>query len=171
MVGRSLEVRKETSMLKKGFILFCAVIVSVCFFLLSGTTYAGDNMSKKKLAAQLTKEIEKVRAGGTATIRDNAAQRLAELTRGVDPNKLDDKTITDLVSLLDLPDGHYWVAVCLGNVGPRASAAVPKLQELLAKEDCLQVSKSAAWAIRSALTRMGVTPPPPPNCDVTKEQK
>jgi len=81
------------------------------------------------------------------------------------------KTVADLVSLLDLPVGRYWVAVSLGNLGTRAKTAIPKLQQILAEEDCLQVSKSAAECIRFALTQMGVTPPPPPNCETKKERR
>lgn len=65
-----------------------------------------------------------------------------------------------MVSLLDLPEARYWVAVSLGNVGPRARMAIPELKEILAEEDCLKESKSAAGGIRYALTKMGVKPPP-----------
>jgi len=151
---------KESNMIKLGSKFCFALIAAACIFPLSGTAHAGDHMSRKQLKEKLTKTIAEVRTGATSTIRDEAAQHLAELTRGIDPNKVDDKTIGDLVSLLDFQVGRYWVAVCLGNLGPRARMAIPKLQQILAEEDCLQVSKSAAGGIRLALTRMGVTPPP-----------
>jgi hypothetical protein len=149
-------------MLENGSKLCFAVIASACIFFQSGTAHAGDPMSKK----QLTETIAKVRTGGTSMARTEAAEHLAELTRGISPNKVDDKTIADLVSLLDTSDDsvRYWVAASLGNLGPRARIAVPKLQKTLAAVDCLQGSKTSASGIRFALTRMGVTPPPLPTC-------
>jgi hypothetical protein len=97
-------------MLKHGSKFCFAGIASACIFLLSGTAQAGGHMSKKQLTEQFTKMIAEVRKGATATIRDEAAQHLAELTRGTDPNKVDDKTVVHLASLLDLPVGRYWVA-------------------------------------------------------------
>jgi hypothetical protein len=149
-------------MLKHGPKFCFAVIASACIFLLSGTVPAkGNFMAKRRVAEQIKKTIADVRTGATSAIREEAAQHLAQLTRGIDPSEVDDKTVDDLVSLLDLPEGRYWVAVCLGNLGPRARTAIPKLQAMLAQEDCLQVSKSAAGGIRSALAKMGVNPPPP----------
>jgi hypothetical protein len=129
-----------------------AIIASAVILVLPSTAFAGKTMSKKRF----TETMVKVRTGANSTVRNEAAQHLAELTRGIDPNEIDDRTISDLVSLLDVPEARYWVAVCLGNLGPRAKIAVPRLQELLAEEDCLQVSKSAAGGIRFALARMGV---------------
>jgi len=149
-----------------------AIIVSVCAFMVSGEARTpAHQMSKTQLTIQLSKTIAKVRTGATSTIRDEAAQHLAKLTREANPSEIDDKTVADLVSLLDLPVGRYWVAVSLGNLGTRAKTAIPKLQQILAEEDCLQVSKSAAEGIRFALTQMGVTPPPPPNCETKKERR
>jgi hypothetical protein len=156
-------------MVKYRFRFRFAVIASAYILFLSGTAHAGDHMPKKLLTEQFTKTIMDVRTGATPTIRDEAAQHLAQLTRGIDPEDVDDKTIADLVSLLDLPVGRYWVAVCLGNLGPRAKIAIPKLQKLLTEEDCLQVSKSAAGGIRYALTKMGVKPPPRHTCETTSK--
>jgi hypothetical protein len=55
---------------------------------------------------------------------------------------------------------RYWVARCLGNFGPRARMAAPKLEQVLAEVDCLQGSKTSASGIRFALGEMGITPPP-----------
>jgi len=156
-------------MVENGSKLWFAVIASACFFLLSVTLYAkGDHTSTK----QLTETIEKVRTGATPAARTEAAEHLAELTRGIHPNKVDDTTLEALVSLLDTSEDsvRYWVARCLGNLGPRARIAIPKLQKILAEVDCIQGSKTSASGIRFALAQMGVTPPPP-NCETTKEQK
>jgi hypothetical protein len=45
----------------------------------------GGAMSKK----QLEETIGKIRKGGTSTIRATAAQHLRELTRTIDPDKVD----------------------------------------------------------------------------------
>lgn len=81
----------------------------------------------------------------------------------MNPNAVPGQTVTDLISLLDIPDDsvRYWVARSLGNLGPRAKAAIPQLQRLLAEVDCIQGTKTSASGIRFALTQMGVTTPPP----------
>jgi len=132
----------------------------------------GDQLSKQQLADELAKTIAEVRTAATPAACSKAAEHLAELTRKIDPKKVDDKTIADMVSLLDLPPGRYWVAVSLGNLGRRAKVAVPKLLEFLPEEDCAHVDKSAAGGIRYALKRMGVKPPPvPPGCWIISQRE
>lgn len=159
-------------MVKPGSKFCFAVIASAWIVLLSGAAHAkSDPMSKRQLTEQLTETIAKVRTGGPPSMdRTNAAERLADLTRKIDPKKVDDRTLADLVSLLDISDDsvRYWVARCLGNLGPRAKIAIPKLQELLAEVDCLQGSKTSASGIRFALSRMGITPPSP-TCGTTRK--
>jgi hypothetical protein len=98
--------------------------------------------------------------------RTDAAERLARLTEKIDRKEITEQIVADLTSLLDSPDDsvRFWVAAALGNLGPYATAAIPKLQELLPRADCLNGSLTSASAIRHALKEMGVTPPPPPNC-------
>jgi hypothetical protein len=127
-------------------------------------------MRKSETLKQVADNIEMVRTAATSNSRDDAAQKLAKLTRKIDPKKVDDKTLASMIDLLDMPDARYWVAVSLGNLGGRAKVAIPKLQALLAEEDRRNVSKSAAGGIRFALSRMGVTPPPP-NHDDNENQK
>jgi hypothetical protein len=128
-------------------------------------------MSKEQLLEQLTKTIVKVRTGKSSTARTDAAEHLAELTRGIDPKMVDDKTITDLVSLLDTSEDSVrsWVAASLGNLGPRARIAIPKLLKILSEVECLQLSMTSEGAIRVALRRMGKEPPPLPKCVLPKE--
>jgi len=111
---------------------------------------------------QLQATISKVRTGKNITVRTKAAEHLFEMTRAT-VRKIDDKTITELASLMDSSDDsvRYWVARCLGNFGPRARMAAPKLEHVLAEVDCLQGSKTSASGIRFALGEMGITPPPP----------
>jgi hypothetical protein len=74
--------------------------------------------------------------------------------------------VTDITSLLDSLDDsvRYWVAVALGNLGPAAKAAVPKLEEMLPKADCINGAITSASGIRYALINMGVKPPTSPEC-------
>jgi hypothetical protein len=117
------------------------------------------------LNARLEEAVAKVRSGDSPTTRTEAAEHLAELTHRVKPNSVDDKTIADIVSLLDIPDDSVraWTAAALGHLGRRAKVAAPKLLALLAEVDCLEGDLTSAASIRPALERMGVTPPPEPS--------
>jgi hypothetical protein len=142
-----------------------AVIASAWFMLASVVLAAQSGESERQFSEQLTHTIAKVRTGKTLAERTEAAEQLAELTRKTDSKKLDDKTVTDLVSLLDTSDDSvlYWVARCLGNLGPRANAAIPKLQRKLAEVDCIEGSKTSASGIRFALGQLDA-PPAPSKC-------
>jgi hypothetical protein len=135
------------------------IVVAVCalaLFLL-GTAQAGDKM----LTKQLMETIAKINTGKGVQIQEQTAQDLFELTRKQHQN-IDDRTIRTIVSLLDAPDDsvRYWVARSLGNFGPRASMAAPKLKQLLAEAECIEFGKNSAGGIRLALEQMGITPPP-----------
>jgi hypothetical protein len=117
------------------------------------------------LNAKLEETIAKVRADKSPVARAEAAERLAELTHRVNPDSVDDKSVTDMISLLDIPDDSVrgWTAAALGNLGRRAKAAAPKLLALLTEVDCLEGDLTSAAFIRPALKRMGVKPPPEPS--------
>jgi hypothetical protein len=134
-----------------------AVLGSVCWVLL-----LTDIAAAKSDQRQLADTIAKVRTGEPSTARETAEQ-LSHLTRRMNPNAVSDQSVADLISLLDIRDDivRYWVASSLGNLGPRASAAVPSLKRLLAEVACLPGSKTSASGIRFALTQMGVTIPAP----------
>ena len=122
---------------------------------------AGDPAALRQIA----ETIATVRNGAPPALRPRAAQHLFELTQGINPATVDDKTVADMVSLLDTADDgvRLWVAASLGNLGRRASvAAAPKLLLTLGKVECHGKSQPSAEAIRFALTRMGKKPPPPP---------
>ena len=125
------------------------------------------SMPKKQLKRQLSETMAKVRNGKTSNSRTDAAEHLATLTRGINPHKVHETTLTELVSLLDTQEDSVraWVAASLGNLGLRAKVAVPRLLKLLPEVDCLRGSLTSAPAIRLALERMGEIPPPPPKCD------
>ena len=144
-----------------------AMSLGALIILLSCTSEAQSNTTVP--TRRLGKAIAQVRMGGSPKARTDAAECLAQLTHGIDPTKVDDKTLGDLVSLLDVSDDsvRYWVARSLGNLGPRAKMAAPRLQAILADVDCLPGSKTSASGIRFALSQIGVTPPPP-RCGTAK---
>lgn len=65
--------------------------------------------------------------------RTNAAERLGDITRKIDPKQVDNKTLGDLIPPLNTSDDsvRLWVAGALGYLGPRAKPAVPKLLEVM----------------------------------------
>jgi len=133
-----------------------------------GTIQAsGDNMQLK----QIKDELVMARSGKTVDIRTNAAEKLANLLRKVDPKEIDDQVMNDLITLLDTPDDSVrgWVAAAIGFLGPRAKSAVPSLLKVLPDADCVQGDLTSAGAIRLALKRLGVKPPPPSRCGSTKK--
>ena len=141
--------------------LFIFLLCGTLTVFLSGNAHAtGDYM----LINQLKDSITKVRADVPSSIvRSEAAEQLADIARRIDPKKVDDKTFADLVSLLDIPDESIrgWVAGAIGFLGPRARPAAPALLKLLPEADCLLGDVTSAGAIRLALKRIGVDPPPP----------
>jgi HEAT repeats len=104
---------------------------------------------------------ESVRTSQFPGVRAMAAQNLVYETFWLGRKDIDDKSVAEIVSLLDVPDEpvRNGVTRSLGQIGPRARAAVPKLKELLPEVDCHQVSGASA-DIRFALRQMGVKPPP-----------
>lgn len=142
---------------------FCfALIAPTLACLLSHLAYANGDPSVRK---QLIDAMAKVRYGQTSTKRQDAAGQLADLTSKIDPKKVDHKTLSEMVALLYTPEDGVrgYVALALGNLGPRAKkAAAPKLLSLLPEVDCIKLEVTSAPAIRVALKEMGVDPPPPP---------
>jgi hypothetical protein len=119
-----------------------------------------------EILKNLQETIAKVRTmSGPSMARTNAAEYLSRLTKEIDPKKVDDKTLRDLVSLLNTPDGSVrgWVAGALGYLGPRAKMAVPALLTVIRETDCPEAGTGvrSADAARLALKRIGVTPPLP----------
>ena len=133
-----------------------ALIASAWIMLASVVSAAQGGQSEQRFTEQITQTITKVRLGNSPAVRTKAAEQLAELTRKADSKKLDDKTVADLVSLLDASDDSvvYWVARCLGNLGSRANTAIPELQKKLAEVDCIEGSKTSASGIRFALSQL-----------------
>jgi hypothetical protein len=125
--------------------------------LLSSTALAANDLTFSK---QVSDTISLVRSGESIDARTDAAMHLAEMTRGKNSKKVDDKTIATIASLLDTPEDSVraYVAACLGHFGSRARFTAPKLEAILA-EDCGQFGPSSAATIRPALRKMGIKPP------------
>jgi hypothetical protein len=114
----------------------------------------------------VTKTIAIARNGESINSRRDAAEHLAELARWIDPDKVDDQAVAELVSLLNTSTDmvvREWVVGALGTFGTRAKSAIPDLQKILAAEDCAKepsMAISVEDSARIALRRMGITQPP-----------
>ncbi|MGH2509585.1 MAG: hypothetical protein ACRDHZ_19585 [Ktedonobacteraceae bacterium] len=151
-------------MQKLEYKIFCAIVCGMMYVIVVGSAYSRDNAVTLK---QIQEAIMQV-----ATMKDQVfyqsdkGPHLANLTKKVDPKKVDIRTLRDLESLLDSDNDltRYWGAVAIGNLGPHAKVAVPKLLKTLSKVDCLNGVITSADGIRYALKRIGVKPPPQPKC-------
>jgi hypothetical protein len=147
--------------------LWRVLIASACIFLLSPVLGAGHPRPKRQLKTKLLETMAKIRNAKTLNSRADAAEHLAMLTHGINPQRVDETTLAEMVSLLDTREDavRAWVAAALGQLGPRAKVAVPSLLKLLPEVDCLRGSLTSAPFIRSALKRIGAILPPEPNCE------
>lgn len=133
---------------------------------LSTATGTAQARGGPELMKQIKDTMAKVRSDKTVDARTDAAEHLASLTREISSKEVSNAFVTDITSLLNSPDDsvRYWVAMALGNLGPAAKAAAPKLLEMLPKADCISGAITSASGIRYALIKMGIKPPPPPKC-------
>jgi hypothetical protein len=140
--------------------------VALCV-VLSATTGTAQTNGAPSVTEQITQTIAKMQSGKTVDARTKAAEHLAGLTQKISNKEVTDALVNDLTSLLDSPDDsvRFWIATAIGNLGPVAKAAVPKLEKLLPGAECLNGTITSASAIRYALTKMGIKPPPPPKCE------
>jgi HEAT repeat protein len=135
--------------------------------LLIGTAIASTaGATKPEINKQLHSAILRVRHAKTANAKYDAVTHIAMITEDIDSSRVSDVTISELISLLDEPEDfvRMWVAVSLGDIGPRASASVPKLLKILDEVECEIRDQSSEATIPIALKRMNVTPPPPKHC-------
>jgi len=141
------------------------VIACLCLVgLIAVMPEAANAGTKPMLNSKLEETVRAVKSAGSPMEQIRAAQHLAELTKGVPALSVDDATVSDITSLLDMPEDAVrgWVAAALGHLGRRAKVAAPKLLALLPEADCMQGDLTSAASIRPALKRMGVEPPPAP---------
>lgn len=141
-----------------------------CAVLMLTATCAAHPGSNAKLLRQIQETITKIQAmkGPPSMARTNEAEHLSELTEKVNSAEVNDRTLGNLISLLDnAPDDsvRLWVAAAIGNLGPRAKSAVPALLRDVRETDCIPLAEmTSAGAARVALKRIGVVPPPLPDC-------
>jgi hypothetical protein len=144
------------------FVIQSAIFfVSMALFLPS----AAKAQTGPDINQQLRSAITSVRKAKTITASSDASERLVSLTYEKDCSGVSDETINSMVSLLNIPNDivRMWVAGALGNIGPRAKVAVPKLLKILSDVQCNNLDLSSASTIPVALRKMGVIPPPS-NC-------
>lgn len=137
--------------------MLCAAGLVLPIAMANGT----DDTRTLKEIQETISDVRKI--SGPAKPGANAAEHLSQLTEKIDPKKVDDKTLDDMVSLLDTSNDfvRFWVAAALGHLGPRARVAVPALLKVIHETDCLELKEmTSAGAARVALKRIGVTPPP-----------
>jgi hypothetical protein len=86
--------------------------------------------------------------------------QLAYLMHFAPKEIIDNTVLSDLVSLLDIPDEpvREGVALSLAGIGSRAKVAVPKLQTILREIDCGRTRPEFAQTIRESLTGIGAKP-------------
>jgi hypothetical protein len=137
------------------FVVLCVVLSAM-----TGIAHASGGPA---LMEQIKRTMAKVQSAKTVHARTEAAEHLASLTQKISSKEVTETLVTDLTSLIDSPDDsvRYWVATALGNLGPAAKAAVPKLEGMLPKADCINGAITSASGIRYALVKMGIKPPPP----------
>jgi hypothetical protein len=143
------------------------VVLGIGLAALAWVALANTNGSSVVLN-QIQATVAGVRSGKTVDARTESAERLANLTQQLPYTDVTVALVSSITPLLDSPDDsvRYWVAIALGNLGPAAKSAAPKLEEMLPEADCINGVITSARGIRYALLRMGIKPPPPPKCDV-----
>jgi HEAT repeat protein len=154
-----------TTAVKSGSSLFWLPTITAVLICALGSAAQSKGSAAPKI--QFAGTIARIRTGETSTIRVNNARNLADFTRSIDPKKVNDATLREIVSLLNTDNDVgvlAWVAGALGNLGPRARIAVPMLLDLLRRADCVEGDLRSAGAVRIALTRIGEAPPPEPEC-------
>ena len=117
--------------------LRCAALISAVLLAVLAKVEARAATNKATMQ-KIAEAVRRARFGETALDRSNAAERLPDLTESIDPNEIDDKTLADLISLLDTWQDSVRVPVPCpsGFLAPRAKSAVPKLLAMLPELDC-----------------------------------
>jgi hypothetical protein len=150
--------------------LKCTLVLIGLLFIESRNGSACARTQRPATPQNLSAAIAELRSGKHEmepdASKDDAGLHLAHVIRRVKPDQVDDKSIADIESLLESSDDYirFWSATSLGELGPRAKMAVPRLLKLLPVVDCLNGPITSETAIRLALKRTGVTPPPLPAC-------
>ncbi len=139
-----------------------SVLALCCVF--SGAAGAGRGPAAAK---QIQETIAQVRSAKTVDARREAAEHLEGLVRRMKGKDVSEPLVGSITSLLHYRDVlvRYYVVLALEDLGPAAKSAAPKLLKILPEEDCVNGPITVGDAIRDALSRMGIKPPPPPDCE------
>jgi hypothetical protein len=137
----------------------------------SGISVAQDGAG---LGTKIAAAIVEIKNETIASVRIDDARSLSLFIRSqerVALEKLDDKTIDLLASLLEdrLEGERSWIAMSLGDIGPRAKRAVPALESALTDREpvingpllgIIVIGPSASPEIYEALEKiLGKVPP------------
>jgi hypothetical protein len=112
---------------------------------------------------ELRRAIQEVKKGDQTMKGFHAGDKFLDICDKIPADEIDDKTLAETMSLLDSPRESVktWGVRCLGRLGPRARAAIPKLKEMLPKADCIPGTITSAAYIRAVLEKLGEAVPPP----------
>lgn len=107
----------------------------------------------------IREEVVRIQSNSDPEIRYKAIKRLA-FDLHDDSSRVVESDVMALTELLrDSNDlVRHWTALALGQIGPRASLAVPALQDALLEVQCVRASNNSRFGITFALRRIGVSP-------------
>lgn len=114
-------------------------------------------------ASEIEAKVERIKAEADPMARYQLASELPSLARQASQsNQITDKIVDNISSLLNAEDDavRFWAALALGQLGPRATIAVPELERALKEaeaRDRLSIvgpTLSSADGIRAALKRI-----------------
>ncbi|HEY2859840.1 MAG TPA: hypothetical protein VGJ21_15570 [Terracidiphilus sp.] len=149
------------------------IVVMLAAFSAALALFSGRVEAQSSLNEQVSEAATLVRIGGSSNERTLASMLLCGITGGEAAKRVDDESLALIEQLLDSSDDsvRYWIALCLGhNFGPRAKGAVPKLLEILDREDCVRRANTSASAIRMALKAISGMDPPK-KCELSREKQ
>jgi hypothetical protein len=121
-----------------------------------------DNGRARECAKNFTAAVSKIaRAKVYSKEEDEAARDLEGMSLCVNPNDIDDATMTKIIDVLDRRSisVRLFVVDTIGNLGPRAHAALPKLYRCLEQEEAkgcfVSTETPPALYIRRAIPKVG----------------
>ena len=139
---------------------YCVAVFGILIAIAANQAYSEDGTVTLK---QVQGAIAQVAVMKDQVLwQSDTGTHLDDLTKRIDPKKVDDKTLERMESLLNSNNDliRFWGATAIGNLGPRAKSTVPKLLSAFRTADCLNGPITSADAILRALVKIGVEPPP-----------
>src|SRR4051812_35156017 len=98
-----LKVMKKIRLISVVWLVLVGLSPGLC-----AQTYS---MPKNQLKKRLSETVVEIRNGKTSTSRTEAAEHIATLTRGINPHKVNETTLAEMISLLDTQEDSVraWV--------------------------------------------------------------